>query len=54
MTHSKTLEIEKCAKINGIISTRNRRKSIILIKTRHNTLYWAMNLEDCEKYHLPK
>lgn len=20
---------------------------------RHNILYWAMNLEDCEKYYLP-
>jgi hypothetical protein len=32
MTHSKTLEIEKCAKINGIISIGNKKKSIIFIK----------------------
>jgi hypothetical protein len=32
MTHSKTLEIEKCANINGIMSIENRRKSTILVK----------------------
>jgi hypothetical protein len=39
MPHSKTLEIEKCAKINGIISIENRRKLTILIKVQGTTHY---------------
>jgi hypothetical protein len=39
MTHSKTLEIDKFAKINGIILIGNRRKSTILIKVRGTTHY---------------
>ncbi len=39
MTHSKTLEIEKCANINGIMSIGNRRKSTVIIKVRGTTHY---------------
>ncbi len=55
MTHSKTLETEEMCKDKWNYINKEQKKINNSHKVaRHNTLYWAMNLEDCEKYHLPK
>ncbi len=55
MTYSKTLETEEMCKDKWNYINKEQKKISNSHKVaRHNTLYWAMNLKDCEKYHLPK